>query len=177
MSYSSFNRVAKNRDMQELIPGRMEISVFHHFRGTGEYEKAAGGTTTVPPAIYILPARLPMATKARSFGVNEVNSGSPSRIRMVRRISFGMTTLPRSSMRRTIPVAFILKCLLCFLSCARLVFAGLHFPVRTGKAGRCWRRFSSKIKLDLVFTRSSFDKASRIVARSRRYHACASPGS
>ena len=124
-----------------------------------------------------LPAKLPMATKARSFGVNEVNRGSPSRILMVLRISFGMTTLPRSSMRRTIPVAFILKCLLCFLSCARLVFAGLHFPMRTGNAGRCWRQFSSKIKLDLVFTRSSFDKASRIVARSRRYHACASPGS
>ena len=34
--------------------------------------------------------------------------GSPSRILMVRRISLGMTTLPRSSMRLTIPVAFIL---------------------------------------------------------------------
>ncbi len=39
--------------------------------------------------------------------VNVVCSGSPSRIRMVRRISLGMTTLPRSSIRRTIPVAFI----------------------------------------------------------------------
>ena len=33
--------------------------------------------------------------------------GSPSRIRMVRRISFGMTTRPRSSIFLTIPVAFI----------------------------------------------------------------------
>ena len=41
------------------------------------------------------------------FTVNVIRDGSPSRIRMVRRISFGMTTLPRSSMRRTIPVAFI----------------------------------------------------------------------
>ena len=30
-------------------------------------------------------------------------------MRMVLRISLGMTTLPRSSMRRTIPVAFILS--------------------------------------------------------------------
>ena len=34
--------------------------------------------------------------------------GLLSRILMVRRISLGMTTLPRSSMRLTIPVAFIL---------------------------------------------------------------------
>lgn len=39
---------------------------------------------------------------------NIVNDGSPSRIRIVRRISLGITTRPRSSMRRTIPVAFIL---------------------------------------------------------------------
>ena len=39
--------------------------------------------------------------------VNVVNNGSPSRIRMVLRISLGMTTRPKSSMRRTIPVAFI----------------------------------------------------------------------
>ena len=39
--------------------------------------------------------------------VNVVSVGSPSRILIVRRISFGMTTLPSSSMRRTIPVAFI----------------------------------------------------------------------
>ena len=37
-----------------------------------------------------------------------VSSGSPSRIRIVRRISFGMTILPRSSIRLTIPVAFII---------------------------------------------------------------------
>ena len=44
---------------------------------------------------------------ACSFCVNDVNSGSPSRIRIVLRISFGITTRPKSSMRRTIPVAFI----------------------------------------------------------------------
>ena len=41
------------------------------------------------------------------YGVNIISSGSPSRIRMVLRISLGMTTRPKSSMRRTIPVAFI----------------------------------------------------------------------
>ena len=39
--------------------------------------------------------------------VNDVSVGSPSRIRMVLLISFGMTTRPRSSIRLTIPVAFI----------------------------------------------------------------------
>ena len=48
-----------------------------------------------------------MYSSALSSGVNIVNSGSPSRIRMVRRISLGITTRPRSSMRLTIPVAFI----------------------------------------------------------------------
>ena len=32
-----------------------------------------------------------------SLGVNDICDGSPSRIRMVRRISFGITTRPRSS--------------------------------------------------------------------------------
>ena len=48
-----------------------------------------------------------MYSSALSSGVNIVNSGSPSRIRIVRRISLGITTRPRSSIRRTIPVAFI----------------------------------------------------------------------
>lgn len=41
------------------------------------------------------------------FCVNVVSNGSPSRIRMVLLISLGITTRPRSSIRRTIPVAFI----------------------------------------------------------------------
>lgn len=41
--------------------------------------------------------------------VHAINRGSPSRIRIVRRISFGMTTRPRSSIRRTMPVAFIIS--------------------------------------------------------------------
>lgn len=42
-----------------------------------------------------------------SHHVNDISDGSPSRICSVRRISFGITIRPRSSMRRTIPVAFI----------------------------------------------------------------------
>ena len=42
-----------------------------------------------------------------SHGVNVVCDGSPSRMRRVLLISFGMTILPKSSTRRTIPVAFI----------------------------------------------------------------------
>ena len=43
-----------------------------------------------------------------SSSVNELSSGSPSRIRIVLLISFGITTLPRSSILLTIPVAFML---------------------------------------------------------------------
>ena len=43
-----------------------------------------------------------------SHRVNDVSNGSPSRMRRVLLISFGMTILPRSSTRRTMPVAFII---------------------------------------------------------------------
>ena len=46
--------------------------------------------------------------------VNVISEGSPILIRSVRRISFGMTTRPRSSILLTMPVAFILCLLLCF---------------------------------------------------------------
>ena len=45
----------------------------------------------------------------KSAFVNVICNGSPSRMRMTRRISFGMTTLPRSSILLTIPVAFVFK--------------------------------------------------------------------
>ena len=51
--------------------------------------------------------RSSMAKQNLSHRANVICDGSPSRIRMVRRISLGMTTRPRSSMRRTMPVAFI----------------------------------------------------------------------
>ena len=59
---------------------------------------------------YSTPMRLDNSSNKNtnfSVCVNVIIDGSPSRIRIVRRISFGMTTRPRSSMRRTIPVAFI----------------------------------------------------------------------
>ena len=45
--------------------------------------------------------------KDKVYGVHVISNGSPSRIRRVRRISFGMTIRPRSSTLLTIPVAFI----------------------------------------------------------------------
>ena len=60
---------------------------------------------------YSHPFRLAKSSIAKqnvSHGVNDVCNGSPSRIRRVLLISFGMTILPRSSTRRTMPVAFII---------------------------------------------------------------------
>ena len=51
--------------------------------------------------------RSSMAKQNLSHRANVICDGSPSRIRRVRRISFGMTIRPRSSMRLTMPVAFI----------------------------------------------------------------------
>ena len=53
--------------------------------------------------------RSSIAKQNLSHRANVICDGSPSRIRMVLRISLGITTRPRSSMRRTIPVAFIYK--------------------------------------------------------------------
>lgn len=44
-----------------------------------------------------------------SLDVNDICDGSPSRILRVRRISFGITTRPRSSILLTIPVAFMIQ--------------------------------------------------------------------
>ena len=83
--------------------------------GTSEYGLSKrAGTFLQPLSLCIFlqfsPILLDKSIKAyknRATGVNVVSVGSPSRILIVRRISFGMTTLPSSSMRRTIPVAFI----------------------------------------------------------------------
>ena len=61
---------------------------------------------TIQPHLF---DRSSMAKQNLSHRANVICNGSPSRIRMVRRISLGITTRPRSSMRRTIPVAFIYK--------------------------------------------------------------------
>ena len=60
--------------------------------------------------IYLyLSTTLCIAIQNLSKSVNVVSSGSPSLILIVLRISLGITTLPKSSIRRTIPVAFIYK--------------------------------------------------------------------
>ena len=56
----------------------------------------------------ILCTRLCIAQQKMSIGVNVVSEGSPSRIFRVLLISFGITILPRSSTRLTMPVAFII---------------------------------------------------------------------
>ena len=67
-----------------------------------------------------------IAKQNLSSGVNIVSVGSPSRIRIVLLISFGITTLPRSSILLTIPVAFIYTNLLEFsffiISSLRILF-------------------------------------------------------
>ena len=99
---------------------------------------------------YSAPMRLPKARRARvnlSYGVNVISVGSPSRIRIVRRISLGMTTLPRSSILLTIPVAFIsiktsfasLLCFLCKYYCMEFLryYAGIvsSYHTFTKKSG------------------------------------------
>jgi hypothetical protein len=48
-----------------------------------------------------------IAQQNLSLGVNVVCKESPSQMRSVRRISFGITILPKSSTLLTMPVAFI----------------------------------------------------------------------
>ena len=84
--------------------------------GTSEYGLSKrAGTFLQPLSLCIFLQFSPIlldksirAYKNRATGVNVVSVGSPSRIRIVRRISFGITTRPRSSILRTIPVAFII---------------------------------------------------------------------
>ena len=51
--------------------------------------------------------RSSIAKQNLSHRANVICDWSPSRILMTRRISFGMTTRPKSSIRLTMPVAFI----------------------------------------------------------------------
>lgn len=58
------------------------------------------------------PASFSISAYSLSKTPNVVCGGSPSRIRSVLRISFGITTRPKSSILLTIPVAFICSILL-----------------------------------------------------------------
>ena len=84
--------------------------------------------------------RSSIAKQNLSHRANVICDGSPSRIRMVRRISLGITTRPRSSIRRTIPVAFIYKnsllhiiVRLLFVKSSVLCRKGHFFPQVTGR--------------------------------------------
>lgn len=72
--------------------------------------------------MYNLPPTSSTAMQKFISGVNVFCDGSPSRILIVLRISLGMTTLPRSSILLTIPVAFIILTPL-FARFANIVFA------------------------------------------------------
>ena len=67
-----------------------------------------------------------IAQQNLSIGVNVVCKGSPSRMRRVLLISLGITIRPRSSTRRTMPVAFI------YLSPFTIHLTGGYQPLATG---------------------------------------------
>lgn len=76
-----------------------------NFRWDSKVLENDGGT--IYPSVTV---RLKLRNQSEQlFTVNVIQSGSPSRIRNVRRISLGTTMRPRSSILRTIPVAFIYK--------------------------------------------------------------------
>ena len=78
--------------------------------------------------MYLLPASSCIPEQNAKSCVNVISEGSPILIRSVRRISFGMTIRPRSSILLTIPVAFIL-CLLFMVSLFWDSFAFSKLPV------------------------------------------------
>lgn len=87
------------------------------------------------------PEVLSSATASTSDCINVFREGSPSRIRMVRRISLGITIRPRSSIRRTIPVAFIYK----FLRCLKIT-AFLPVVVLSVFSVELFMRFRQKMR-------------------------------
>lgn len=91
--------------------------------------------------MYSLSANLRSTSRKSKSVFNVVCNGSPSRIRMVRRISLGITIRPRSSIRRTIPVAFIYK----FLRCLKIT-AFLPVVVLSVFSVELFMRFRQKMR-------------------------------
>lgn len=99
------DRILKFRRLAQLAPM------------VGKYQRYPSQIPTVPPLTSVtmynyhprLLAKSNIEKQYFSHCVNDVSNGSPSRIRRVLRISFGMTILPRSSTRLTMPVAFIVS--------------------------------------------------------------------
>ena len=71
----------------------------------------------------LLPSSL-IAKQNLSHAFPVINNGSPSRILSVLLISLGITTLPSSSMRRTMPVAFITGSTPSMLRCFHSIYCG-----------------------------------------------------
>ena len=96
--------------------GAKESNTYVKLAGNNLFHFYPSQIRTVPPLISVTmynyhPRRLAKSNIEKqntSHRVNDVCNGSPSRIRRVLRISFGMTILPKSSTRRTMPVAFII---------------------------------------------------------------------
>lgn len=100
--YEDHLEIKLKADVDELLrTGTLEAEKLVNFKSdTENIEK----TTKILDSVAVQSAK---KRADKVFCVHVVSNGSPSRIRMVRRISFGITTRPRSSIRRTIPVAFI----------------------------------------------------------------------
>ena len=100
--------------------GAKESNTYVKLAGNNLFHFYPSPIPTVPPLTSVTmypyhPRRLAKSNIEKQYfshRVNDVCNGSPSRIRRVLRISLGMTIRPRSSTRRTMPVAFILVPLL-----------------------------------------------------------------
>jgi hypothetical protein len=86
--------------IEHLKPGKEEETAVNFNLDTENIERVAEDFS------YVTAQRV-KNQRAKVFRVNVIYSGSPSFMRKVRRISLGITTLPNSSIRLTMPVAFI----------------------------------------------------------------------
>ena len=113
----------------------------------GKYQRYPSQIPTVPPLTSVtmynyhprLLAKSNIEKQYFSHRVNDVCNGSPSRILRVRLISFGITILPRSSTRRTMPVAFIVSSPL-----KRVKARFLPVAVFAGKGELCMGRWEKR---------------------------------
>ena len=97
--------------------------------------------------------RSSMAKQNLSHGDNVVSDGSPSRIRMVRRISLGITTLPRSSILLTIPVAFMYFFLLLFQYFFSAIVCNFRKIMRQSANAYCFCAARRHLKTDAEIER------------------------
>ena len=133
--------------------GAKESNTYVKLAGNNLFHFYPSQIPTVPPLISVTmynyhPRRLAKSNIEKQYfshRVNDVCNGSPSRIRRVLRISFGMTILPRSSTRRTMPVAFI------FFSPLKRKALFTPVEVFAGKGELCMRGGKREESLPAVF--------------------------